>query len=320
MGMIDVGDKPESLRTATAQAHLIFDHAIFDSIREGESPKGNIFEIARVAGTMGVKRTSDLIPFCHPIPIDDIKVEVALESDHIKIKVKVKSIWNTGVEMEALTGASIAALSVYDILKPLDSNLYINSIKLLEKKGGIGDFREGGFKEKNLYAAVLTISDSRDKNQDKSGWLIIEVLKNYGFTIVDYKIIPDERQIIENELITFSDKKNVNIIITTGGTGASPRDVTPEATKKTLDKELSGIVENLRHYGQRRTPLSMLSRGVAGIRGNTIIVNMPGSAAAVSQSLNALFPGIMHIFKVISGQEHQHQHNHDIDDNRTTNL
>lgn len=309
MGMIDVGDKPESLRIATAQALLIFDHSIFDSIREGESPKGNIFEIARVAGTMGVKRTSDLIPYCHPIPIDDIKVEVALESDRIKIKVKVKSIWNTGVEMEALTGASIAALSVYDILKPLDSNLYINSIKLLEKKGGIGDFREE-FKE-NLYAAVLTISDSRDKNRDKSGNLIIEALKKYGFTIVDYKIIPDEREVIENELITFSDKKNVNIIITTGGTGASPRDVTPEATKKILDKELSGIVENLRQYGQRRTPLSMLSRGVAGIRGNTIIVNMPGSATAVSQSINALFPGIMHIFKVISGQEHQHRHHHD---------
>ncbi|HEX5905055.1 MAG TPA: bifunctional molybdenum cofactor biosynthesis protein MoaC/MoaB [Candidatus Nitrosocosmicus sp.] len=314
MGMIDVGDKPESLRIATAQALLIFDHTIFDSIREGESPKGNIYEIARVAGTMGVKRTSDLIPYCHPIPIDHIKIEVALKSGRIKIKVKVKSIWNTGVEMEALTGASIAALSVYDILKPLDSNLYIKSIKLLEKKGGIGDFREE-FKE-NLYAAVLTISDSRDKNQDKSGRLIIEALKKYGFTIVDYKIIPDEREIIENELITFSDKKNVNIIITTGGTGASPRDVTPEATKKILDKELSGIVENLRLYGQKRTPLSMLSRGVAGIRGNTIIVNMPGSAAAVSQSLNALFPGIMHIFKVISGQEHQHQHqhNHDIDE------
>jgi cyclic pyranopterin monophosphate synthase len=306
MGMIDVGDKPESLRIATAQALLIFDHSIFDSIKKGDSPKGNIFEIAKVAGTMGAKRTSDLIPYCHPIPIDDIKVEVIIESDCIRIEVKVKSIWNTGVEMEALTGASIAALSVYDILKPLDHSLYISSIKLLQKKGGIGDFKEE-FKE-NLYAVVLTISDSRDKNQDKSGELIIETLKKYGFTIVDYKIIPDEREIIENELIIYSDKKNVNIIITTGGTGAGPRDVTPEATRKTLDKELLGIVENLRYYGQRRTPLSMLSRGVAGIRGSTIIVNMPGSVTAVSQSINALFPGIMHVFKVISGHTHHHQH------------
>lgn len=304
--MIDVGDKPESLRIATAQALLIFDHSIFDSIKEGNSPKGNIFEIAKVAGTMGAKRTSDLIPYCHPIPIDDIKVEVIIESDCIRIEVKVKSIWNTGVEMEALTGASIAALSVYDILKPLDHSMYVSSIKLLEKKGGIGDFKEE-FKE-NLYAAVLTISDSRDKNQDKSGKLIIEALKKYGFTIADYKIIPDEREIIENELVTFSDKKNVNIIITTGGTGAGPRDVTPEATRKTLDKELSGIVENLRYYGQRRTPLSMLSRGVAGIRGSTIIVNMPGSVAGVSQSINALFPGIMHVFKVISGHTYYHRH------------
>jgi molybdenum cofactor synthesis domain-containing protein len=115
---------------------------------------------------------------------------------------------------------------------------------------------------------------------------------------------------IEHELKIFSDKgKKVDIIITTGGTGASPRDVTPEATRKALDKEMSGIVENLRYYGQKRTPLSMLSRGVAGIRGNTLIVNLPGSALAVSQSLNALFPAVIHIFKIIGGR-HDHDHHY----------
>jgi cyclic pyranopterin monophosphate synthase len=301
-GMIDVGDKPESLRTAVAQALLSFDNKIMSIIRDGNSPKGNIFEIAKVSGTLGAKKTSDLIPYCHPIPIDDIKVDVTIEPSYVRILVRVKSIWKTGVEMEALTGATIAALSVYDILKPLDISLSIDSIKLLEKHGGIGDFKENY--DKKLEAVVITISDSRKRDQDESGKLIISALTASGFNIVDYKIIPDEIKLIEEELIYYSDKLKVNIIITTGGTGVGPRDVTPEATKKILEKEVSGISENLRDYGQSRTPLSMLSRGVSGIRGNTLIVNMPGSTSAVSQSINALFPGVMHIFRMIAGQGH----------------
>ena len=301
-GMIDVGDKPESLRTAVAQALLSFDNKIMSIIKDGNSPKGNIFEIAKVSGTLGAKKTSDLIPYCHPIPIDDVKVDVTIEPSHVRILVKVKSIWKTGVEMEALTGATIAALSVYDILKPLDISLSIDNIKLLEKHGGIGDFRENY--DKKLEAAVLTISDSRKKDQDESGKLIINALTSNGFDIIDYKIIPDEIKLIEQELIYYSDKLKVNIIITTGGTGVGPRDVTPEATKKIIEKEVLGITENLRDYGQSRTPLSMLSRGVSGIRGNTLIVNMPGSTTAVSQSISALFPGVMHIFRMIAGHGH----------------
>ena len=105
-------------------------------------------------------------------------------------------------------------------------------------------------------------------------------------------------------MIYYSDKLKVNIIITTGGTGVGPRDATPEATKKIIEKEVSGISGNLRNYGQSRTPLSMLSRGVSGIRGNTLIVNMPGNTNAASQSINALFPGVMHIFRMIAGHGH----------------
>jgi len=302
MGMIDVGDKPESLRTAVAQALLSFDNKIMSIIKDGNSPKGNIFEIAKVSGTLGAKKTSDLIPYCHPIPIDDVKVDVTIETGYVRILVKVKSIWKTGVEMEALTGVTIAALSVYDILKPLDVSLSIDNIKLLEKHGGIGDFKEKN--DKKLEAAVITISDSRKKDQDESGKLIIKALTKNGFNIAAYKVIPDDIKIIEKELIHASDELKVNIVITTGGTGVGPRDVTPEATKRILEKEVSGITENLRNYGQSRTPLSMLSRGVSGIRGNTLIVNMPGSTNAVSQSINALFPGVMHIFKMIVGQGH----------------
>ena len=111
-------------------------------------------------------------------------------------------------------------------------------------------------------------------------------------------------KIIEYELKRYCDELNIDIIITTGGTGVGPRDITPEATKNILEKEINGIVENLRNYGQKRTPLSMLSRGVAGIRGHSIIINLPGSVNAVSQSLDALFPGLMHVFKMMDGQGH----------------
>jgi cyclic pyranopterin phosphate synthase len=302
MGMIDVGDKPESLRTATAQAVVVIDPNIIDIIKDGNSPKGNIFEAAKISATMGVKRTSELIPYCHPIPIDGIKVEFKVEQNFIKIIVNVNSVWKTGVEMESLTGASIAALTIYDMLKPLDKSLTVESVKVIEKHGGIGDFIEKDCRK--LNAVVIVVSDTRKIEEDESGKIISNILSKNGFDIIEYKVLPDEIKIIESELKRFCDEVNIDIIITTGGTGVGPRDTTPEATQNVLEKEINGIVESLRNYGQQRTPLSMLSRGVAGIRGNTIIINLPGSTMAVTQSLNALFPGIMHAFKMILGQGH----------------
>ena len=302
MGMIDVDQKPWSLRTATAQALVFINPDLADNVKDGNSPKGNIFEAEKVAGTMGVKRTPELIPYCHPIPIDSIKVDCKVEGNVIKIVVNVKSVWKTGVEMESLTGASIAALTIYDMLKPIDNSITIESIKILEKKGGIKDFFD--YHDRKLNAAVIVVSDSRKKEQDTSGKTIINTLKKNGFDIIEYKIIPDEIKTIEHELKRFCDELHVDMILTTGGTGVGPRDTTPEATINILEKGINGIVENLRNYGQQRTPLSMLSRGVAGIRGNTIIINLPGSETAVSQSLNALFPGIMHAYKMMAGHGH----------------
>lgn len=302
VGMIDISDKYESLRIAVAQSIISVDPQISDYIKDGSSPKGNIFEIAKAAATMAAKKTSDLIPYCHPIPIDDIKIEITIKENIITLNVRVKSIWKTGVEMEALTGASIGALTIYDMLKPLDKCLTIQSIKLLEKCGGRSNFHDTS--NNKLKAAVIVISDSRNANSDKSGKLINNELKTLEFDVVEYKIIPDKLDIIQSELIYCCKDLNVDLVITTGGTGVGPRDVTPEATKKVIEKELDGVTEYLRNYGQSRTPLSMLSRGVSGICGKTVIINLPGSIIAVSQSLHALFPGILHIFKMIAGHGH----------------
>jgi cyclic pyranopterin monophosphate synthase len=303
-GMFDVADKIDTLRTATAQAIIRINPKTLKLIKEGKTPKGNIFNAARVSATLAAKKTSDMIPYCHPIPIDDIKVDFVLNDDDlaIVIKVHVKTVWKTGVEMEALTGASVASLTIYDMLKPVDESLSIESLKLIDKQGGTKDpiFNTS----QRLTAAVLVTSDSRGYNEDKSGMFILDKLKENGFEIAEYKVVADEAEKIESSLKKFCDELRVNLVVTTGGTGVGPRDVTPDATRKVIQKELAGIGETIRSFGQRRVPSSMLSRGTSGVRDRTLIINLPGSLKAVSQSLNSMFPGLLHIFDMLEGKGH----------------
>ena len=305
MGMFDVGDKSETLRIATARAVIKVSPGTVYLIKEGKSPKGDIVDAARISATMGAKRTWDLLPYCHPIPIDHIKVDVSIKTESIEVDVQLKTTWKTGVEMESLTGASIAALTIYDMLKPVDESLAIESVKLLAKSGGIKDFYERY--DKPLKAVVIVVSDSVSKGDraDKSGKLAAQRLESAGFKVVNYQAIPDDPSKIESSLKTACDGMKVDLVLTCGGTGLGPRDTTPEATKKILEKEVIGISEALRMHGQKRTPLSMLSRGVAGVRGKTIVVNLPGSVKAVSESLDALIPGILHASKMLGGHGHQ---------------
>ena len=303
-GMFDVGAKPDSYRTARAKAVLNIDANTAILIGQGKSPKGDIVEAAKIAATSGAKKTSDLIPYCHPIPIDQIKVQVSVKSRAIEVDVEVKSIWKTGVEMEALSGACIGALTIYDMLKPIDDTLFISSVKLVEKSGGIGQF---AIKVGNkIRAGVIVVSDSvaTRKRADKSGKFIVKSLKNRSIDVVKYQVVPDDSSAIEELLIKYSDDLHLNLILTTGGTGLGLRDVTPEATRNVLEKEITGIAEGSRAYGQRRTPLSMLSRGVAGVRGKSLIINVPGSLNAVSEFLEFLFPGLEHAFKMMEGHGH----------------
>jgi cyclic pyranopterin monophosphate synthase len=304
MGMFDVGDKSETLRIATAQAIVKVRPKTIRLIKEGKSPKGNIVDAARISATTAAKRTWDLLPYCHPIPIDHIKVDVLIKTESIEVDVQVKTTWKTGVEMESLTGASIGALTIYDMLKPVDESLAIESVKLLAKSGGMKDFYERYSKPLKAFVIVISDSVSKGERSDKSGKLAVERLKSSGFEIVDYRVIPDDTSQIESSLIIACDERKVDLVLTCGGTGLGPHDVTPEATERLLEKEVLGISEALRMHGQKRTPLSMLSRGAAGIRGKTVIVNLPGSVKAVSESLDALIPGILHASKMLGGHGH----------------
>jgi len=303
-GMFDVGHKGKTHRIAKAQAILKVKPETISLIKEGKSPKGDVIETAKVAGTQAAKKTSDLLPYCHPLPIDNITINVTLNEDSIEIIADSETVWKTGVEMESLTAVSIAALSVYDMLKPIDDSLVIQSIKLLSKKGGKSSFKQKF--DKKIRSAILVTSDSisSGKKSDESGKIISEKLKNLGIDVVESKVVSDDLNQIESNLKHFCDDEKIDLVLTCGGTGVGTNDVTPEATIKVLEKQVTGVAEMLRSYGQSRIPFAMLSRGLAGIRGKSVIINLPGSTDAVTDAMDSLFPGILHIFKMMDDEGH----------------
>ncbi len=303
-GMRDVSRKTKTLRTATALAVLRLGEEGRKALSSGTAPKGDPFPVARVAGIQAAKNTARLIPYCHPVPLDHVRLDFALEGQRVEIIAAVKAIWRTGVEMEALTAASIAALTVYDMLKAVDPELFIESVRLVEKKGGASDFTEKYQKQRRAAVVVCSDSISAGKKSDRSGRMIVERLEGLGVEVSDYKIIPDDSVLLAELLERYAQEEKLDLVVTTGGTGLGPRDVTPAAMKNVVDREAPGIAEAVRAYGLERTPYAMLSQGRAGVKGRTLIVNLPGSSRGVEESLDALFPWIFHAFGMIEGKGH----------------
>ena len=157
-----------------------------------------------------------------------------------------------------------------------------------------------------IKVATLTISDSCSKGQreDISGQTIKDILAKDKFEICEYKIVPDEHQAIKEALLYFSDELKFDIILTTGGTGFGPRDITPEATIEVCQKMAPGLAEAMRSEGLKKTKKAVLSRSVAGIRGNTLIINLPGSPKGVKESLEAILDVLPHAVKMMRGAGH----------------
>ncbi|HVN49361.1 MAG TPA: bifunctional molybdenum cofactor biosynthesis protein MoaC/MoaB [Bacteroidota bacterium] len=314
--MRDITNKSTTLRTAKAQAIVLCDAATIELIREKKIPKGDVLEYARAAGYLGAKQTPNLIPHCHPVRIDSFQFDFEfLTKENYKQFVSEKSfrsgivitgeakcVDRTGIEMEALTGVSIVALTLYDTLKPLDSHLEISGIRLLEKTGGKSDKK---YFTETPTCAVLVCSDftHQGKRKDESGKLAQQLLEQYQAKIVDYKIVPDKKAAIQKQIRAWV-KKDVHFIFTTGGTGFGPHDCTVEAVKPLLDTEADGVVEAMRAYGQQRTPFAMMSRAIAGTIKQTTVVTLPGSVNGVRECLNAILPAVFHARAILLGGGH----------------
>lgn len=298
--MIDITHKSNTLRTATAQAIVkVSDPKTIELIEANKIPKGNIFEMGKAAGLLGVKKTPDLLPDCHPLPIEFTGIEYTIEGLNIIILMTVKTIYKTGVEVEAMHGASVVALTIYDMLKPVDKGVEIHNIKLLSKTGGKSSSKPY---TKGLAASVVVCSDSvaAGKKEDRSGKAIVEILNGYGIVDIAYRVIPDEPSEIENIIKA----EKYDLLIFTGGTGAGPRDITPDTVKPLLDLELEGVAETIRRYGQDRMPFAMLSRSLAGIRNGKVILAVPGSKNGATEAMQAVLPHLLHVFHVLKGKRH----------------
>lgn len=316
--MRDITHKQITLRTATATGILFCSPDTIELIKNNQLPKGNLFDVARAAGFVGAKSTPQLLPHCHPVAIDGMDIEFGFLSEDkhaeffdvavikrtgIVITGHAKSIGRTGIEMEMLTAVSVAALEIYDMLKPVDKQLEIGSIKLLEKRGGKSD--RDRYITGTPTCAILVCSDSTaaGEREDKSGKQIQQMLENVDVTVSHYAIVADDAASIQAQIKMWVEE-SINVIFTTGGTGLGPRDVTTEAVNAIIERNVPGIEEAMRSYGQMRTPLAMLSRSVAGTIGNSIVVALPGSTAGVRESLEAILPAVFHAINMIKGEGH----------------
>lgn len=157
-------------------------------------------------------------------------------------------------------------------------------------------------RSENVRAAVVTVSDTRNLSEDISGNKLVEMLTEIGGEVVIRRNLTDDLEHLRNTLYTLTDREDINLVITTGGTGFGPRDNTPEATLGVIEREAPGLAEAMRRETAVKTPMAMLSRGICGIRGTTLIINLPGSPKAVEECFDVIRPILGHAIDLIAGK------------------
>ncbi|MFT4022140.1 MAG: bifunctional molybdenum cofactor biosynthesis protein MoaC/MoaB [Acinetobacter sp.] len=296
--MKNVAMKAESYRIAEAQAILYAPAHCIELLRQGNTDKGDALKTARIAGILAAKRTDELIPLCHPLPIYRADIEYELAENAVTILATVETIGPTGVEMEALTAASLAALTLYDMLKPHcePEDLWVDQCKLKRKKGGKSHFVRQ--LKHPLKASVIVLSDTvaAGKKPDTAGQNVLEILQDANFCDIAYQVIADDAdqllQLVQQQQDVYP------LILTVGGTGLGPKDLTVETLQPLLKREIPGLMEAARSFGQKRTPYAALSRGVAGYIGTSLTITLPGSRQGAKESLIAILPALVHLFDV----------------------
>jgi len=300
--MVDVSSKPGTARSATAIGYIAMNPATISLLQAGSMPKGNVLTTAKIAGIQAAKQTSSLIPMCHQLALSWVDVGFSLEDDRILIEATARTREATGVEMEALMAVSTAAMTIYDMCKAVDKGMEVGGIRLVSKRGG----KSGATGYRPEKAGVLVMSDSvsRGQGSDRSGALLKEGLLQAGCNSVRLEIVPDDPEEMKRAFKALLDD-GCQLVLTSGGTGLGPRDVTVETLVPLFTRRLPGVEQALFSWGQQKVRTAMLSRLAAGMVDSAMVILLPGSPSAASDALEVLIPAIFHAFPMIDGEGHE---------------
>lgn len=331
--MVDVSAKAETARVAVAAGELHTTAEVVALVRADDMPKADVLSTARLAGISGAKKTSELIPLCHQLALSKVDVRFGFTADAITIEATAKTKGPTGVEMEALTAVAVAGLTLHDMVKAVDPAAVLNGVRLLTKDGGKHghwqrpaadahetgtaappsapapastgrahehDDAQGTAPEGSRSAVVLVASTgaAAGTRVDKTGPVLRNWLAGLGFSVRGPLVYADA-DIAAGLADALSGRPG--LVVTTGGTGASPTDATPEATRAVLDRELPGVAEQIRLKGTATFPLAALSRGMAGLAGRSVVINLPGSPGGVRDGITVLEPLLDHLLAQVAG-------------------
>jgi cyclic pyranopterin monophosphate synthase len=300
--MVDVTEKGVTARRAVAAGEVRTNAEVIELLKGSGVPKGDALAVARLAGIMAAKRTPDLVPLCHPIAIHGVTVELTLREDRVDIEATVKTADRTGVEMEALTCVTVAGLALIDMIKAVDPAASIDNVRVLSKEGG----KTGRWAREpapKIGTAVVIVASNRAAAgvyEDTGGPLLKQGLEELGCEVGDVIVVPDGEPV--RDALKSALTGAPSAIVTTGGTGVSPTDRTPEMTASVLDYEVPGIADAIRRRGT--TPLAALSRGVVGVAGRTFVVNLPGSMGGIRDGLAVLADLLPHTLDQLRGGDH----------------